>query len=122
MKPSRRQQDVDGGLDADWIAKTDEAVQGFASVLQRYAAQQEGRTMETGRLVSETLKALDQMETEPTDFEANVLETCTRQALEGRLPSRKQCQVLSEMVEKYLHDGPLATVIAQAWEAEHARP
>ena len=58
-------------------------------------------------VLKDTLYALDTMEKEPTDFEAMVLETVTRQLQLGRGPSVKQHRILCEMVEKYLNDPPL---------------
>lgn len=54
--------------------------------------------------VKDVLSALDRMEEEPTNFEANVLETLFDQVSEGWLPSVKQHRILCEMVEKYLDD------------------
>ncbi len=58
-------------------------------------------------VVKDTLYALDRMEAEPSSFEANVLETVTRQCQRGRLPSVKQHRVLCAMIEKYLDDPAL---------------
>lgn len=57
--------------------------------------------------VKDALYRLDQMAHEPNDFEANVLETVTRQVLRGRLPTEKQCAVLCKMIEHYLDDPTL---------------
>lgn len=57
--------------------------------------------------VKEVLHALDRMEHEPSDFEANVLETVTRQMQGGRMLSPKQHRILCEMIEKYLDDPAL---------------
>ena len=48
---------------------------------------------------------LDTMEAEPTDFEANVLETVLRQKTWA---SAKQRVILAQMCEKYLEDEALA--------------
>jgi hypothetical protein len=53
-------------------------------------------------LIREVLDALDRMEKEPSDFEANVIETVTRKMQKGGLPSPKQCRILGEMLERYL--------------------
>ncbi len=58
-------------------------------------------------VVKDTLYALDQMEAEPSSFEANVLETVTRQCQRGYLPSVKQHRVLEDMIMKYLDDASL---------------
>jgi len=65
-------------------------------------------------IVKDTLYALDTMDHEPTDFEASVLETVTRQADRGYGPSVKQHRILCEMVKKYLKD----QVLLQAWQQE----
>ena len=57
--------------------------------------------------LKDALYRLDQMEREVSDFEAGVLETVTRQAQAGRLPSAKQARILGEMIEKYLGDARL---------------
>jgi len=70
--------------------------------------------------VKEALYALDRMEREPSDFEANVLETVTRQIQIGRLPSPKQHRILCDMIEAYLDDGPLLRAMQE--EMPHAQP
>ena len=57
--------------------------------------------------VKDALFRLDRMDRHVADFEADVLDTCLRQAQQGRLPSRKQHRILCEMIEKYLEDTPL---------------
>jgi hypothetical protein len=70
-------------------------------------------------IIKEALYALDRMEREPSDFEANVLETVTRQIQAGRLPSPKQHRILCEMIEKYLDDPALLKALQE--EAPYVR-
>ena len=56
------------------------------------------------------LQQLDTMEVSCTDFEANILESLLARVARQQLPSEKQCRILSQMVERYLDDGPLATM------------
>lgn len=63
--------------------------------------------------VKDALYLLDQMEHEPTTFEANVLETVTRQIQVGRLPSANQHRIMCEMIEKYLGDPALLRTILE---------
>jgi len=68
-------------------------------------------------VIKDTLFALDNMEHEPSDFEASVLETVTRQAQQGRQPSAKQHRILCEMVERYLDDAPLLRALREEMPA-----
>jgi hypothetical protein len=72
-------------------------------------------------VVKEALYALDRMEGEPSDFEANVLETVTRQIQAGRLPSPKQHRILCDMLEKYCAENP-ALLRDFMQEVPHAQP
>jgi hypothetical protein len=64
-------------------------------------------------VIRDTLYALDTMDAEPTDFEASILESVTRQAQQGRGPSIKQHRILCEIVEKYLDDPALLRALHQ---------
>jgi len=64
-------------------------------------------------VMRETLYALDRMEQEPTDFEASVLETVTRQVQRGYGPSVKQHRILCAMVETYLDDQALLRALRE---------
>jgi len=63
--------------------------------------------MDAMTAVKESVSMLDTMQREPTNFEAGVLETVTRQLQKGRLPSANQHRILCEMIEKYLRDPAL---------------
>lgn len=47
------------------------------------------------------VKALDEMETEVTSWEANFLDSCLKQLGAGRALSQKQIEVLNRMSDQY---------------------
>jgi hypothetical protein len=63
--------------------------------------------MLTTDTITHVIHALDTMDCVVSDFEAEVLETVSRQLRQGRLPSVKQRRILGEMVEAYLEDPAL---------------
>ncbi len=78
--------------------------------------------MWTRTVVENTLDALDRMAQEPSDYEANVLDTLLRQIQQGRLPSATQHRLLCDMVATYLDDPALLRALQKEAPASATPP